>query len=363
MKAQVSQEDLKKSVTTASRFSSSRPQIPVLSNILLSATGSNLHVIATNLEISIDFKIPAKVDEDGEITVPAKSLAEIISNLNSGLVSLKAEKEKLILESEGFSSNLLGINASEFPKIPKDLADDKISIPFQKINNSLSKVVFASSYDEARPILTGVLLSLENKQLSLVATDGYRLSLFNLGGEYKASFERLIVPRFIFNEIPRVESDEIIFSYDPKNNLVIFKTKDAIMSSRIIEGTYPDFQKIIPSSFKTKVLIDKLDFLRLIKLSSVFARDSGNVVKISIKDKEMVVFAESQNSGSQKSSSEIKKEGDDIDIAFNYKFLEDFLNSVSGETISIELNDSNSPAVFKDVNDKNYLHLIMPVRI
>lgn len=135
------------------------------------------------------------------------------------------------------------------------------------------------------------------------------------------------------------------------------------MSSRIIEGTYPDFQKIIPSSFKTKVLIDKLDFLRLIKLSSVFARDSGNVVKISVKDKEMVVFAESQNSGSQKSSSEIKKEGEDIDIAFNYKFLEDFLNSVSGDTISIELNDSNSPAVFKDVNDKNYLHLIMPVRI
>lgn len=225
MKAQVSQEDLKKSVTTASRFSSSRPQIPVLSNILLSATGSNLHVIATNLEISIDFKIPAKVDEEGEITVPAKSLAEIISNLNSGLVSLKAEKEKLILESEGFSSNLLGINASEFPKIPKDLADDKINIPFEKINNSLSKVVFASSYDESRPILTGVLLSLENKQLSLVATDGYRLSLFNLGGEYEASFERLIVPRFIFNEIPRVESDEIIFSYDPKNNLQFLKLK------------------------------------------------------------------------------------------------------------------------------------------
>jgi len=364
MKLQVVQEDFKKAVIIASRFSSARPQIPVLSNLLLSTSNNNLTISATNLEISINFKIGAKVEEKGDITVPAKSLAEIVSNLNPGVIKLKSEKEQLTLETENFKSKLLGINASEFPKIPKEMLGGMIEIPFGSLIQSLSKVVFASSYDETRPVLTGILLMLDEGKLSLVATDGYRLSVSQIEGKYQSDVKKLIVPKFIFNEIPRIATGEnIIFSFDTKNSLVLFKTKEAILSSRVIEGVYPDFQKIIPKSFKTKVLIDKDDFLRLIKLSSVFARDSGNVIKISIKNNLLDVFAESQYSGSQKSSAEAKVEGDDVEIAFNYKFLEDFLNSVSGETVSLELNDSSSPVVFKDTSDKNYLHLIMPVKI
>jgi DNA polymerase-3 subunit beta len=364
MKLQVLQEDFKKAVIIASRFSSARPQIPVLSNLLFSTTDNNLAISATNLEISINLKIGAKVEEKGDITVPSKSLAEIVSNLNPGVIRLKSEKEHLILEAENFKSKLLGINASEFPKVPKEMTGSVIEIPFGSLVQSLSKVVFASSYDETRPILTGILLMLDESKLSLVATDGYRLSVSCVEGKYQNDVKKLIIPKFIFSEIPRIAAGENInFSFDTKNNLVLFETKDAILSSRVIEGEYPDFQKIIPTSFRTKVLIDKDDFLRLIKLSSVFARDSGNVIKISIKSNLLDIFAESQNSGSQRSSAEVKVEGDDIEIAFNYKFLEDFLNSVSGETVSLELNDSSSPVVFKDTSDKNYLHLIMPVKI
>lgn len=364
MKLQVVQEDLKKAITIVSRFSTTKSQIPVLSNLLLSASSNKLSISATNLEISANFKIGAKVEEEGKITASAKSLLEVVSNLNPGVIRLESKKESLIIKAENFKSNLLGINASDFPEVPSKIPERFLDIPFGLLTNSLSKVVFASSYDETKPVLTGVLFFLEEGKLGLVATDGYRLSFTNLEGVFTPLFKKIIIPRFIFNELPRINSDEkLIFSFEPKNNLVIFKTRDAVFSSRIIEGDYPDFQKIIPKGFRTKVLVDKYDLLRLIKLSSVFARDSGNVVKISVEEGVLKIFAESQYTGSQESSADVKVEGENIKIAFNYKFLEDFLNSVSGESVSIEFNDSGSPAVFRDVADKNYLHLIMPVKI
>ncbi|BCX14449.1 MAG: DNA polymerase III subunit beta [Patescibacteria group bacterium] len=364
MKAKVIQEDLKKAIIAASRFSSSRPQIPVLSNILLKTDKSKISVSATNLEMSINFEVGAKIEEEGEITVPSKTLLEIVNNLNPGVIDLDLEKETLTIKSENFKSKLLGINASEFPKIPTSIKGKSIKVPFGLLVKSLSNVIFSSSYDETKPVLTGILLFVKNKKLNLVATDGYRLSLSTVEGKYDFDFEKIIIPKFIFNEIPRfVDNEELTFSYDLENNLVLFKTKEAVLSSRIIEGNYPDFQKIIPNNSKTKVIVDKEDFLRLVKLASIFARDSANVVKISTENGILTILAESQYSGSQKSSVEAKIEGEDIKIAFNYKFLEDFLNSVSGDTVLMEFNDSFSPVVFRDTADKNYLHLIMPVKI
>jgi len=364
MKAKINLEDFRKAVNTTARFSSFKPQIPVLSNILLSAFKTKLLLEATNLEISIKTEIGAKVESEGKITIPAKSLVDILTNLKSDTLNLSVEKESLIIESAGFKSKLLGINAAEFPEIPEKITEEKTGLPSLLFANVMAKVIFASSIDETKPSLTGILFFPEKDFLNLVATDGYRLSVYRAQGIKKTAFEKIIVPRFVFSEIPRIAGGgDIFLSYDRKNNLIVFETADSVVSSRVIEGDYPDFQKIIPVSSKTKVWVDKDEFLRLVRLASVFARDVGNVVKIYLKKNKLLISSESQYTGSQKGEIEAKIEGDDLEIAFNYKFLEDFLESVTGETILIELNDSSSPVVFKDASDRNYLHLIMPVKI
>ncbi len=326
MKAKVNLEDFRRAVNTTARFSSLKPQIPVLSNILLSVIKTKLLLEATNLEISIKTEIGAKVEDEGKITVPAKSLMEILTNLKSDNLNLSTEKESLLIESAAFKSKILGINATEFPEIPEKTAEEKVVLPSLLFANIMAKVIFASSMDETKPSLTGVLFFPEDDVLNLVATDGYRLSIYKTRGVKKFTFEKLIVPRFIFSEIPRIAGGgDVTFSYDHKDNLVVFETTNSIISSRVIEGDYPDFQKIIPTSSKTKIWVDKDEFLRLVRLASVFARDVGNVVKISLKKDKLLISSESQYIGSQKGETEAKIEGEDLEVAFNYKFLEDFL--------------------------------------
>ncbi len=366
MKIQVRQEDLKEVALITSRFISTKPQIPVLGNVLLEASKNKLIVSSTNLEMFIKVDIGAKTEEEGSITVPARHFLEIVSNLKPGNLNLSLDKENLIIESEGFSSRLAGINASEFPKISLKTDLKLVRLPKKNLFESIEYVIFASSYDETRPVLTGVLFYKKGGNLNLVATDGYRLSL-SVVGEFDFPTEKIIVPKNILNEVLRFmdKGEYFEFGYDDVENMVVFKFKDALLLSRVIVGDYPDFEKIIPQEFKTKVLIDKEDLVRGLKLASVFAKDSSNVVKIllnSASDK-IKFLAENQLSGSQESIFDAEIKGEDLEIGFNYKFLLDFVESVKGERIKMSFNDSSSPAEFRDDSNKNYLHIIMPVKI
>ncbi len=366
MKIQVRQEDLKDVVLTASRFISTRPQIPVLGNVLLESSKNKLTVSSTNLEMFVKMDIGAKTETEGLITVPARPFLEIVSNLKSGNLNLSLDKENLVIKSEGFSSRLAGLNASEFPKISvkKDLK--LIKLPKKGLFESIESVIFASSFDETRPVLTGVLFYKKANKLNLVATDGYRLSLSEVG-EFDFPAEKIIVPKNILNEVVRFadKDDYFEFGYDDSENMVVFKFESALLLSRVIAGEYPDFEKIIPQEFKTKVLLDKDDLVRGLKLASVFAKDSSNVVRILIDsaDGKIKFLAENQLSGSQESVFDAKIEGEDLEIGFNYKFLLDFVESVKGESVKMSFNDSSSPAEFRDASNKNYLHIIMPVKI
>ena len=367
MKLQVLQENLSKALIDASRFASVKAQLPVLGNIMLVAKKTKLLISSTNLEISIATSIGAKVEEDGEITIPAKTITEVISNLPSGPVTLEGEKEQLKIKSQNFSLNTLGMNSSDFPSIPTSL-DEKDSLIFSKEEflSALSGVTFATSQDETRPILTGVLFIFDKNSLVLVATDGFRLSQKKMklsSQKGKIDTDKLVLPKSVLSELTRLASDEILFSYNKNENQVLFGTGDSVVSSRVLEGSFPEFEKIIPKSGNTKVLLDKEELLRAVKLASVFARDSANVVRVEVRKGEFSLSSESHTSGNQKGSVAAKIEGEDLEIAFNFRFLEDFLNSVRGEEIKIELSGPNAPGVFTDTADSDYLHLIMPVRI
>lgn len=377
MKLQVLQENLSRALTLTSRFASTRAQLPVLANILLCAKRNKLLASSTNLEISVSISIGAKVEKEGEITIPARVMTDLVSNLQTGTITLSSEKERLKISAQNFTSFISGMNSSDFPPVPQEVGKETLKFSKNVLLNALSQVLFAASIDETRPVLTGVLFILSEGKLMLVATDGFRLSQKNIKSESLKGlkkFQKIILPKTALGELSRLSDDEeeIKFSYKEGESQVIFGVSNAVLTSRIIEGEFPDFEKIIPRDSNYKINIDKEEFLRAVRLASVFARDSANVVKITVKKDSLEISAESSQSGSQETQVDAKVESPDakslegkggLKIAFNYRFLEDFLNSVEGDEVQIELSNANSPGIFTDPKDTNFLHLIMPVRL
>lgn len=369
MKLQILQENLDKAVSTASRFASPKAQLPILGNILMSAQKSKVFISATNLEISVSVGVGAKIEEEGEISIPSKVIAELVSNLPKNTVTLSSEKEQLKVSTSGFSSMVLGMDATDFPKIPNSVNKaDSVSIPKKELTEALSQVSFSASLDETRPVLTGVLFIWDKSELTLVATDGFRLSRkkMKLNGVNKES--RQILPKSVLSEVSRNtggEESEILFSLQEKDKQIIFGIGETVLTSRLLEGDYPDFEKIIPKNTPIKILVDKEELLRAVKLASIFARDAANVVKIKVLKESLKVVAESGQSGSQETKVDAKIEGvtPDFEISFNYRFLEDFIHSVKGEEVKMEFSTTTAAGIFTDSSDKDYLHLIMPVRV
>lgn len=366
MDLEVLQENLSKSLLITSRFVSSRAQLPVLANILLSASKTKLTLSATNLETSVSISLGAKIKEDGDLTIPAKNLSEIIGNLAIGNIHLSSEKESLKITGSGFNGRVSGMNASDFPKVPQSIKkEESIDLSKTELLNSLPQVSFAASTDEARPVLTGILFILSKKSLSLVATDGFRLSKKTISLEKSGKETKIVIPKNILLEVAREggERESVLLDVKDKEKQVVFGLDNLILSSRVLEGLYPDFEKIIPKSSTVKVRVDREELLRAVKLASVFARDSANIVKIKIMKDSIKLFAESSQVGNQETVVDAKVDGELNEILFNYKFLEDFLRAVVGEEILMEFNNAASPGVFTDPKDPNFLHLIMPVKI
>jgi DNA polymerase-3 subunit beta len=366
MKIQILQENLSKAISSANKFASAKAQLPVLGNILLKTSKNKLFISSTNLEISYSTSIGAQIEEEGEITVPAKQITEIISNLKTGSLSLKVDKEQLKIESQGSKLNVLGMNASDFPTVPSKL-DEKTAnvLPKGDLQEALSQVLFASSVDETRPILTGVLFIFKKTETVIVATDGFRLSQKKIKASGIENVSKLVMPKNVLIELSKYssESEGLFFNYKEKDNQISFGLDGTVLSSRIIEGEYPDFERIMPKESTIFVELDKEELLRAVKLASVFARDSANIVKFIVKKDKVTISAESSLAGDQKTDVDAKVEGDEIEIAFNYRFVEDFLHCVKGESVKVALSNPNAPGVFTDMSDSSFIHLIMPVRV
>ena len=367
MDLQVLQENLSKALSTCLRFTSSKVQLPVLANILLRTNKNKLLLSATNLETSVSVQVGAKVIKEGSLTIPARVITELVNNLGPGQVNLSSDKENLKIKTQNFESVISGMSSSEFPNVPSETGAQSFRISSKNLLDALSITLFAVSVDETRPVLTGVLILIDKETLTLVATDGFRLSQKKITIDKSKEEIKLILPKGVLSELARLSDNEFVnFSYKRSDNQVVLGLSDSVLSSRVIEGEFPDFERIIPKETKIKVKVDKDELLRSIKLAGVFARDSANVVKLTTSENSLEVLAESSLSGSQKTSIDAKIENGvsgAFTIAFNYRFVEDFLNTVKGESISLEFSDPNSPALFLDDKDTNYLHIIMPVKL
>jgi DNA polymerase-3 subunit beta len=372
-KLSILQENLAKGLTITSRSVASRAQLPVLSNILLATDKGRLKLSATNLETGINYWLGAKVEKEGALSIPAKVFTEFVTSLPVEKVELEAKENNLLVSCGSYQAEFNGLAATEFPKIPSLKGKPGLSFIAPNLIDSINQVAFAAAQDEGRPVLTGVFLAIEGKNLNLAATDGYRLSLKKIPSskgiaQSKELKKGLIIPSRTLIELARTigESDpekEIGLTITKASNQAIFSTTDTEIISRLIEGKYPDYQRIIPKKGKTNILLDVSELTRAIRVAAIFAREAANIVRFNIDKKGLEITANTAQVGRNKVRLEAKVSGPGGKIAFNSRYLLDLLGAISGDQIKLEISGSLNPGVFTLTGDQSYLHIIMPVRV
>ncbi|HOR01987.1 MAG TPA: DNA polymerase III subunit beta [Candidatus Woesebacteria bacterium] len=371
MKLSLLQENLNLALTNVSRFVSSKNQLPILGNILISTDQGRLKLSATNLELSINYWIGAKIDQEGSITIPSKEITEFISYLPTGKIDLSLKENNLLsVSSAKIESDFTTSPATDFPEFPQINPDTVFEIDLDILSQAISQMAFSAATDDTRPILTGILCSFSQNLLTLVSTDGFRLSFkeiklvnsLNLKTDKPVTF---LIPARSLIEVTKLAktNQKIKIGLTQDEHQVMFVLDDIELVSRLIEGEFPDYKKLIPESYQTKVFINRDEFFQSVKLASVFARESANVVKMNIKNNSVELTANAPQVGQNRIEIETKTEGENLEVAFNYKFLSDFLNVCKSQEILIKLNENLTPVFFHDQSDPSFTHIIMPVRL
>ncbi len=365
MKLTVLQEDLSKALSLTGRFIASHPQLPILSNYYLKAKKNRLLISATNLETGINYSLGAKVEEDGETTVTAKTFSKFVSSLPADKVSLTSNKEGLKVQCEQFRANLPTTPPADYPEIPTKV-EQRISLPLEKFVQAVSQVVFAASSDETRPVLSGVHFQFNDSKCLLSATDGYRLSFKEITLEEEYPELDFIIPARILAELTNLkldQTDTFELGLSEEEKQAVFFLPNIEFSSRLLEGEFPNIDEVIPQDKTTTVTTNREELLHIIRTSAIFARESANIVKLDFSDDKITASANAPGLGENQNSLEAKIEGEGQKSAFNFRFLLDLLQNIEAEELKIELNGSLKPAAFKIPEEKSFLHIIMPVRI
>ncbi len=367
MKFQVLKENINKVLSIIGRNISPRPQLPILSNIYIKAEQGHLKLSVTNLELGIIFTIPAKIEKEGEITVPGKLLMEFIGNLSADKIEFNLQDSNLTVKTDKTKAVFTTIAANDFPPFPQ-IESVKNKFLFSKIKNAITRTVYAASTDEGRPVLTGVRIILTSGKMTLSSTDGYRLSIENLNLPDNKEEIKIILPAQSLAEIVRIASDlkseELGFTIIENKNQAVFSFDNCLIFTRLIEGEFPNIEKIIPQGGKTRVVVGRDEFAQGVKTVSLFARGAANIIKIKIEKEGLRLSANTPQIGEDEDFIEAKVEGEEGEIAFNFRFLLDLLANFPEENLVFEINGSLNPGVFKPISSTlSFLHIIMPVRI
>ena len=368
LKTTILVENLLEGITYVHHAISSRNPLPVLLNFHIEAKDGSLVVSATDLEIGIQKTIPAKVETEGAVTVPAKTFLDFVSSIGQDRVGLLEDEGVLVLSAPGLKTTFPTIPAKEFPKLFEEKGKAQATVNREKFVREVVQVVYAAASDATRPALSGVLIDIGEDETGLVATDGYRLSLkkeANVKISTKNKTKSLIIPARIIKEVvgAKKTNPDIEICITESGNQILFDLGDCLVIGRLIEAEYPDYQKIIPSSFETKTEFDRSDALGAVKGCSVFAREAANIVKMSIEKDKIIFSASAASAGENKIEIDAKTKGETNEIAFNSRYLLDFLSNTDDETILFEMTGPLNPGVFKTPKDPSFLHLIMPIRV
>jgi DNA polymerase-3 subunit beta len=371
-------ENLNAGLATAGRVVAPRSTLPVLGNVLLATEGGQLKLAATNLELTVVCWVGAKVEEEGAITLPARLLQDYVGLLSAGEpLELDLKAKKAHLSCGRFEANISGIDAEEFPAIPSVSGGISMKIPAPRLKEAINQVVFAAAPDDSRPVLAGVLMTVAGGKLTLAAADGFRLAVRKVDlGEVDAPDLSMIVPAKALTEVARgLPSDdevEVEIAVTADQSQVLFRHQQAEVISRLIEGQFPDFQRIIPRDAKTRVTLQTADFLRATKAAQVFARDNSMIVRLNLVPAEggdeavgrVTVAATSAEIGDNSGDVDASVEGEAMQVAFNGRYLRDALEALDAQQAFLEVTGPASPGLIRPASGPNgYIQVIMPMHV
>jgi len=366
MKVSCLQKNLSKGLNIINRIIPLRASLPILTNMLIKTEKSRLKISGTNLEIGINYWLGAKIEKEGELTIPARIFSEYINSLPEEKIDLEIKDQQLLIKAKNYQAKIFGTDVSEFPLIPEIKEKTIVKIEPQKLLEAIPQVIFAAAIDESRPILSGVYCKFSQDKLWLVSTDSYRLSekVINLQNKISQDIS-IIIPAKTMQEVLYIlsEINEPV-EISVAENQILFRFKDIELVSKLIEGEFPNYRQIIPDSSETKVKIDTEELIKTIKLANIFAREGSGSVKLEIKPKgELVISTSSASLGDNVSIINAELEGVPSEITFNIKYLLDVLNNINSKEIFLELNGKLNPGLIKPVGETDYLHIIMPLRV
>lgn len=362
MKLQVTQENLTRALNNVARVASNRNALPILSNVLIKTVNNRVSVAATDLNIAITHYIGSKVNQEGSITVPARLMQDFIASLPSGVIDINVEETKLHIKSDQYNSTINGTPADDYPVMPKIKNGTTWSVPSSSLKKSLQQVVLAASNDDARPILTGLFFHTEKGSLYIAATDSYRLAekkVTSLKEEVN-----LLVPATAMQDLLRIlgdDDEEVTVTHNDQQ--VLFTVGDIELVTRLIDGNYPDYRKLIPAKFSTSATLPKSELVNITKVSSLFARESAGSVTLDLDEEDNKVSIRSIASqlGENTATANADVSGT-ASITLNSRYILDALGAVSDQDVVISFNGKLEPCVIRGTKDKNYLHLIMPLK-
>ncbi len=374
MKVSCLQENFAKGLSIVSRAVAARSTLPVLGNILLASDNGRLRLSATNLELGVTCWIGAKIEEEGSTTLPAKTLVDLVNTLPQEQVqmNLVVRTQTINLKCGRIQTNIKGIDAQEFPLVPTTNLDDAIQLNVADLREMITQVVFAAATDEARPILTGILLQIDQDRLTLSAADGFRLAIRTAQLSTPVSEPVLaIIPARALAELGRIITgdDPVFLSLPTGRGQALFHHGSAELVTQLIEGNYPDLNNVIPRTHATRTVLTTTEFRKACKTSDIFAREAAHTARLKINPGEeltpgqVIISATSAETGDNVAEIDANIEGQPLEIAFNIKYLVDVLNVLDTDTVSLETNTSTTPGIIRPVGRDDYQYIVMPMHL
>jgi len=374
MKLTCLQENLSRGLGVVGRAVATRTTLPITGNVLLATDQSRLRLAATNLEMATSCWIGAKVEEEGEITVPARLLIEFVNSLPSDKIdiSLSPRTKTLELKCARFEARISGVDARDFPPIPKVEPGITTRVEVEALQGGITQVVFAAATEESRPVLTGIDADFEGDLLTLAAADGFRLAVHKLPLALSVSQKaKVIIPARTLAELNRLMADQkeaVEITVDPNKSQALFRLKNIELVSQLVQGTFPNYAQLIPQSYSTRAVVDVAAFLRATKTAAIFARDGSGIVRLvvapgsgELTPGKITVSARSEEVGDDVGEIDAVVEGEEAKIAFNGKYLTDVLGVLSEAQVALEITNPSSPGVIRPVGVDNYVHVVMPM--
>lgn len=367
MHLEVLQENLKKNLSFLQKVTPTKPQMTVLSSLLMKLSGSELCISATDLYLGIKTKLVVKGEVDGELLIEGETFRSFINSLDKGTLEL-TQKDDSLLISQGKTKGTFSVQKSEeFPEFPEVLGSE-FTLNAEDLDKIQTLVAFAAGIDQTRPVLTAVLMSFKKQGLEVVATDGFRLSKLTFPSIISDQESQVLVPAKALGELSRIakqlEAKEITMKVATELKQILFEIDSVQMYVRLIDGDYPPYEKIIPPDFLLQAEFDAQDFLTQLKRAAVFAKGVSNVVSMEIEADEMTIKSSSPASGDYVGSININNEGKNSGIiAFNVAYLIDFINAVKPEFLVFRMNESLKPAMFIDKSKSDFFYIAMPFRL